>query len=467
VNETLSCSFRHQLPKVREVCQATKYMMLHVRDCPGTTSTFDVCPFPWCRKTKHLLYHLVTCISPSDCAICSPQGLSQSFEALVCLNEHRWKNSTGATLTVVAKESVVPNEAITVEHSTQLRSLKASGSKSKNELFPDTFSRQCRGLESSTSVEPCAKLGSISTVDRVLQHGVAVEAHNKSRECVMLCSNDPKSEDTVFLQKSHSSEKIPPLDVSGHEGHPSSASHEIPFLRRISSSKRHLDDTLIHASLWLPDQPVEPTLAHPSSGVTYGNESILPTCTGQADRCTLNSEDDCLEMHGALRSESQGMLFSLTSSSSSHFETDASVADLSNAKAKDPEFQVVADCLGSPTDVLCCGRVEVMLHNKSPNQESLPMKESADDTILVQEVGGVIERNFVARVHCALPETVDCDLVSMSNASILHVNPTGSIRPLPSSDGIDVCSGHSDGFPVLDPDLEREKDSVDPLEVGC
>lgn len=65
--------------------------MLHVRDCPGTTSNLDVCPFPWCRKVKHLLYHLVSCTKPQECAICTPPNLTKEMRALTGLNEHRLK----------------------------------------------------------------------------------------------------------------------------------------------------------------------------------------------------------------------------------------------------------------------------------------------------------------------------------------------------------------------------------------
>ena len=64
-------------------------MMLHVRDCPGTTSTFDVCPFPWCRKIKHLLYHLLDCTKPGECRMCSPKDLPPTLKSLAGLNEHR------------------------------------------------------------------------------------------------------------------------------------------------------------------------------------------------------------------------------------------------------------------------------------------------------------------------------------------------------------------------------------------
>jgi len=86
-----TCPGRHRKGKLREVCHSTKFMMMHVRDCPGTTSTFDVCPFPWCRKVKHLLYHLVSCQTPDECSICTPNELPQSFKALKGLNAHRHK----------------------------------------------------------------------------------------------------------------------------------------------------------------------------------------------------------------------------------------------------------------------------------------------------------------------------------------------------------------------------------------
>jgi hypothetical protein len=86
-----TCPCHHKLTKHREVCKSTKFMMLHVRDCPGTTASFDVCPFPWCRKVKHLLYHLVSCATPESCGICSPRRLSESLKNLSGLNIYRAK----------------------------------------------------------------------------------------------------------------------------------------------------------------------------------------------------------------------------------------------------------------------------------------------------------------------------------------------------------------------------------------
>ena len=87
-------AIRHRSAKHRNVCHSTKYMMLHVRDCSGLLSNGEVCPFPWCRKTKHLLFHLVTCERKEDgsvCSICCPQNLSSNLMDLVGLNAHRRK----------------------------------------------------------------------------------------------------------------------------------------------------------------------------------------------------------------------------------------------------------------------------------------------------------------------------------------------------------------------------------------
>jgi hypothetical protein len=87
-----SCPGRHKSAKHGEVCRSTKWMMLHVRDCPGTTSSYDVCPFAWCRKVKHLLFHLVSCTKPQCCTICAPAEIDSNWNTLSKLNDHRLKN---------------------------------------------------------------------------------------------------------------------------------------------------------------------------------------------------------------------------------------------------------------------------------------------------------------------------------------------------------------------------------------
>jgi hypothetical protein len=81
----------HKSAKHGDACRNIKWMMLHVRDCPGTTSSYDVCPFVWCRKVKHLLFHLVSCTKPLCCAICAPAELDSNWDALKKLNDHRLK----------------------------------------------------------------------------------------------------------------------------------------------------------------------------------------------------------------------------------------------------------------------------------------------------------------------------------------------------------------------------------------
>jgi len=96
---------RHQSAEHRNVCHSTKYLMLHVRDCSGLLSNGDICPFPWCRKVKHLLYHLVSCEDLGHCTICCPpeDKLSPNLNALVGLNSHRRDKFRERVKSVLAK----------------------------------------------------------------------------------------------------------------------------------------------------------------------------------------------------------------------------------------------------------------------------------------------------------------------------------------------------------------------------
>jgi len=86
-----TCPGHHKTAKARDACTNVKLMMLHVRDCPGTTPSYDICPYPWCRKTKHLLYHLVSCEDSDQCKICSPVDITGNLQALEGLNRFRHK----------------------------------------------------------------------------------------------------------------------------------------------------------------------------------------------------------------------------------------------------------------------------------------------------------------------------------------------------------------------------------------
>jgi hypothetical protein len=99
-------------------------MMMHIRDCPGTTATFDVCPFPWCRKVKHSLYHLVSCPEPELCEICSPSDISHNLGALQGLNEFRLQKR---------KEDVERQEKAAEK---KAKATKGATAQQKNQLQP-------------------------------------------------------------------------------------------------------------------------------------------------------------------------------------------------------------------------------------------------------------------------------------------------------------------------------------------
>lgn len=124
-----TCPGHHKSEKLKDVCRSIKYMMLHVRDCPGTTSTYDVCPFPWCRKVKHLLYHLVSCEEPDQCRICSPKELPKGLKGLVGLNAHRMKKHRERLL-AITKASLPTKGAktntVTKKQSTTRRTASAT-----------------------------------------------------------------------------------------------------------------------------------------------------------------------------------------------------------------------------------------------------------------------------------------------------------------------------------------------------
>jgi len=122
-----TCPCLHKSSEHRDICRSTKWMMLHIRDCPGTTSTFDVCPFPWCRKVKHLLYHLVSCVEPETCRICSPKDLNKNMLRLCGLNEYRLRKFRQLLIARVKAAS----QAITSPSEPTVGQASPKGNKSK------------------------------------------------------------------------------------------------------------------------------------------------------------------------------------------------------------------------------------------------------------------------------------------------------------------------------------------------
>lgn len=129
---------RHHSAEHRNVCHSTKYLMLHIRDCTGLLSNGDICPFPWCRKVKHLLYHLVSCKkgpecntntngSNSKCTICCPTTeLSPNLQALVGLNTHRRNKFKERVKAVLAKRAQMQKAAAAAAAKAAMNKAKTS-----------------------------------------------------------------------------------------------------------------------------------------------------------------------------------------------------------------------------------------------------------------------------------------------------------------------------------------------------
>lgn len=163
-----TCPCRHRSKKHKDVCISTKYLMLHVRDCPGTTSTLDVCPFPWCRKVKHLLYHLVSCDDPDQCAICSPKDLSEGMGGLIGLNARRLKRYRDSMI-AASKAAAIRSSVITVPK---------NGAVTKSEE-PDNSRRLIPVAPAPMTQTPIAVSTKIAANSTLTQHGSLLAAKSE------------------------------------------------------------------------------------------------------------------------------------------------------------------------------------------------------------------------------------------------------------------------------------------------
>mmetsp|Transcript_17973 Transcript_17973/g.40836 ORF Transcript_17973/g.40836 Transcript_17973/m.40836 type:complete len:1388 (-) Transcript_17973:432-4595(-) len=84
-----TCPGCHKNEKQKQVCDSTKFMMMHVRDCPGSIVSNEPCPYPWCRKMKHLCHHVAVCKQPS-CAVCAYKVVTK--DKVDRTNKVQWKN---------------------------------------------------------------------------------------------------------------------------------------------------------------------------------------------------------------------------------------------------------------------------------------------------------------------------------------------------------------------------------------
>ncbi|CAB1116818.1 unnamed protein product [Ectocarpus sp. CCAP 1310/34] len=97
-----TCPGRHANPKHAEVCQSTKFLMLHMRDCTGHTASGDPCEHRWCRPCKSLLSHLIRCPDPNTCRICTPLDLPGPLRQLRDLNVAQARHASAAAAAAAA-----------------------------------------------------------------------------------------------------------------------------------------------------------------------------------------------------------------------------------------------------------------------------------------------------------------------------------------------------------------------------
>ena len=69
-----TCRSRHTDKGGQTVCDNVKFMMLHARDCQGTSNDGNPCNRAWCVKVKNLAIHLAMCPFAWNCKICTPSG---------------------------------------------------------------------------------------------------------------------------------------------------------------------------------------------------------------------------------------------------------------------------------------------------------------------------------------------------------------------------------------------------------
>merc|ERR1711988_147074 len=118
ISHARTCSGKHESFGQREICRATKFLMLHIRDCDGKLLDGSDCCFSWCKPCKNLLTHLVSCSHQENCTVCNPKDLPSKLDELKAINSIRSK------LALDAKQNLME----TVARSIESKSLKIENS---------------------------------------------------------------------------------------------------------------------------------------------------------------------------------------------------------------------------------------------------------------------------------------------------------------------------------------------------
>lgn len=203
-----TCPCQHKSHEHRDTCRSVKWMMLHVRDCPGTTSNFDVCPFPWCRKVKHLLYHLVSCLNPESCRICSPADLGRNLVYLQKLNEHRHEKYRKALVSKfcpeVKSKSLSPKQSLS---KTQKRLPDKCVSRSPKAQKDDSLSQVARKRLAHTGAKPDPDNAPSAPLSRVIQPSVEDAADSISEPSIRTTADHSGRADFIYSSNSSTNAK--------------------------------------------------------------------------------------------------------------------------------------------------------------------------------------------------------------------------------------------------------------------
>jgi hypothetical protein len=289
-----TCPCHHKSEKEKDICRSTKYMMLHVRDCPGTTSTFDVCPFPWCRKVKHLLYHLVSCSEPDQCSICSPKDLPKGLEGLVGLNAHRMKGHrermiAAAKATLKAKTNPVAkpppvNGSATATQTNNLRkvisgaTLSAAQAPAAQESAPLNSKIECVPAQVTSNPSTITAAATVDTgvngnshvpnpVTIAQAHDPLTQTNSDSYEAAMSQEDSQEDEDEDFDINAEIAKLDEQLDPDPSE-ESYSASDKNHFLQTAKTEASH------SGSIALPQSPLAPLTRDSSDGTSVPSDKL-------------------------------------------------------------------------------------------------------------------------------------------------------------------------------------------------
>jgi TAZ zinc finger len=329
-----TCPCHHRSQQHLEICKSTKYMMLHVRDCPGTTATMDVCPFPWCRKVKHLLYHLVSCREPNVCPICSHDGVPRNMKDLVGLNSYRMKKHREKMIAAAKASRAAINSKASSGTKQPANGACTSGPKTvaPRKLVPATSAQSTpvpppKGGQGTTTVK--------KRVSAVSKPTAAIAASNGQKQSTQTQKPTPTHAQTNRVQVKVEDTSPPPVSTS-------------------IANTPHMNENTPAAATSVPD----PTMANSGSAAATEHSAFADGTVS-----THEDEDDVLPTPiYAMKMEDD------------HDDENVEVSELLAAGADDEPTEVAM----SPTDSNVNAPVAVSEASTSNASETSPGRSSSE-----------------------------------------------------------------------------------------